>query len=253
MRAVNALGSASISDIHKETGLHKSTILRMLETLIHEEYVIRLPKETQYTVTGKCLLLSSGYSLHSSLARLAEPYLSAFRRYTGWPSDVAIFDHNAMIIAATNREFGTMSLNRQVGARVPILASSLGRAYLAFCPQEEVESLLQRLASSGNPFDSAARNKGKVMRMLRETRKRGYATPDEEYTERVYQNQITGFSAPIFSRETVIGSVNVMYHRASTSPGHAADTLLPALKQLASKISDAVAQDRGVASSPKAA
>src|SRR5438552_4460739 len=102
LKVLNELGDAAIGDLHRATGLHKSTVLRMLETLMHEGYVTRTESGARYVVTGKCLLLSSGYKLDAALLRTAEPLLTAFRRDTGWPSDLALFDQDAMVIASTN-------------------------------------------------------------------------------------------------------------------------------------------------------
>lgn len=245
LATLNRLRKASIGDLHRETGLHKSTILRMLETLIHEGFVVRLSTETQYTVTGKCLLLSSGFEAHAALTRIAEPFLAQFRRAVGWPSDIATPDQDAMMIAVTSREYGTMSLNRQVGARLPLLMSSLGRAYLAFCSQEEIAAVLDRLRMSTNPFDAPAKNRSKIMEMLDETRARGYAVPDPKYVAQVYQNQVNGFSAPLIVDDRVIGAVNIMYHSATMTPEVAEATLLPQLLELAKDIGAAIASEGG--------
>jgi IclR family transcriptional regulator, mhp operon transcriptional activator len=247
LQVLNQLGEATISELHKTTQLHKSTILRMLETLIHEGYITRLESDSRYVPTGKCLLLSSGFRSDKDLVRLAEPHLARFRRACGWPSDVAVFDHNAMMIATTNREFGTMSLNRQAGSRVPILMSSLGRAYLAFCEPEKINRVLDELAKSSDAFDAPAKNKSAILRVLGEIRKRGYATPDPIYADKAYQNQINGFSAPVFAGNEVIASVNVMFHSVSLSVDEAKRTLLPSLLSLAEGISESVSAERDCA------
>jgi IclR family transcriptional regulator, mhp operon transcriptional activator len=243
LQILNQLGEASISELHKTTSLHKSTILRMLETLIHEGYITRLENDSKYVPTGKCLLLSAGFRFDKNLVRLAEPHLARFRRAYGWPSDVAVFDHNAMIIATTNREFGTMSLNRQAGSRVPILMSSLGRAYLAFCEPEKINRVIAELANSSDPFDAPARNKNAALRLLSEIRKKGYATPDPIYADKAYQNKINGFSAPIFSGDEVIAAVNVMFHSTSLSADEARRILLPSLLALADSITESVSAE----------
>lgn len=243
LRVLNELGEAAIGDLHRATGLHKSTVLRMLETLMHEGYVARMESGAGYVVTGKCLLLSAGYKLDAALLRTAEPLLTAFRRNTGWPSDLAVFDQDAMVIASTNREFGTMSLNRQVGARVPMLMSSLGRAYLAFCACDKRDLILERLTRSSNPFDSPAKQTGKTLAMLAETRARGYAQADPAYADQVYKRQISGFSAPVIAAGEVAGAVNIMFYSSALTDAEAQKNLLPGLLALARDIGDAL--DRG--------
>jgi IclR family transcriptional regulator, mhp operon transcriptional activator len=129
LRLINHLEAASVAAIHRSTGYPKATVLRMVETLISAGYVARIYGTTTYAATGKCLLLGSGLRTQASMTAKATPILNAFRRKIGWPSDFALFDGDAMVIAATSREFGVLSLNRRPGARAPLLLSALGRAY----------------------------------------------------------------------------------------------------------------------------
>jgi IclR family mhp operon transcriptional activator len=125
------------TEIHRSSGLPKPTILRMIETLIAAGYVARENDRPAYVATGKCLLLSNGFRVHDRLTAVAAPMLAAFRRKIGWPSDLGIFDGDAMVIAATSRDLGVLVLNRKIGTRTPLLLSALGRAYFAFCDDDE--------------------------------------------------------------------------------------------------------------------
>jgi IclR family transcriptional regulator, mhp operon transcriptional activator len=129
----------------------KPTALRMVETLVDTGYVAHLAGTTKYTPTGKCLLLSNGLNLQTRMTAKAAPILNAFRRKVGWPSDFALFDGDAMVITATNREFGTLSLNRKPGARAPLLLSALGRAYLAFRPEGEQQRIIRSTRPPAHP------------------------------------------------------------------------------------------------------
>lgn len=65
------------------------------------------------------------------LLGLVAPIMASFRTEIGWPSDVAIFGRDAMLVVETSRQAGQMLVNRHPGYRAPILATSLGLAYLA--------------------------------------------------------------------------------------------------------------------------
>jgi hypothetical protein len=45
-------GRATLAEIHRLTGLDKSTILRMLETLEHAGFIVRNDERRSYQVTG---------------------------------------------------------------------------------------------------------------------------------------------------------------------------------------------------------
>jgi IclR family mhp operon transcriptional activator len=134
LRVLNAERRSTVGSLHKATGLNKATIVRMLETLEHEGYVMRDAERTEYLPTGRCLLLSHGYDQHLWIGGVAEPIMHEFRKQIGWPSDIAIFDRDAMIVAQTTREPGSMLFSRRPGFRFPLLSTSMGRAYLAYLP-----------------------------------------------------------------------------------------------------------------------
>ena len=87
LRIINERDHATVTEIHRLSGLPKPTILRMIETLIAAGYVARENDRPAYVATGKCLLLSNGFRIHDRLTAVAAPMLAAFRRKIGWPSD----------------------------------------------------------------------------------------------------------------------------------------------------------------------
>lgn len=245
LRVVNTLQEASIAQISRETGLHKSTVLRMLETLIHQGYVVRQTTGPTYVVTGKCLLLSNGLQRVTRLAQVAVPLMAAFQKSVGWPSDFAVFDHDAMMIAATNREFGVMSFNRKIGTRVPILASSLGRAYLAFCSESEQAAILARLESSDGVWDAPAKDRTGVRKMIDEIRRQGYATTDPHYHATVYESAIWGISVPVMAGGTIIATTNVMFLATAMPLDKGVRSLAAKLLGLAAEIGKAIEGEFG--------
>jgi len=64
LAVVNKGKRVSPKTIYEQTGLHKATIIRMLETLVHEGYVAKTARST-YVPTGRTLLLSQGFNLVS--------------------------------------------------------------------------------------------------------------------------------------------------------------------------------------------
>src|SRR5271168_4127659 len=114
---VNRLKEASVGDIFRETGLNRPTIVRMLETLIHAGFVSRHPTQAVYFPTGRTLDLSSGYKKHEEMAIVAAPILVGLHKELQWPSDVAVFDRDAMVVARTSRGEGFLHFDRRAGYR----------------------------------------------------------------------------------------------------------------------------------------
>lgn len=245
LRVVNLLGEATVADLHRQTGLHRATVVRMLETLEHGGYVARLAGTARYIARGRVLQLSNGYKSHEGVAQVAEPILNEMRARLGWPSDIAIPDGDAMLIALTSRAANHLMLNRKLGTRAPMLGSALGRAYLAHCTDEEREAILTRLRQSADPFDKVAADAKAVDRILRETRKQGYAVPDEAYSRVIYQSVTSGFAVPVHAGGALVGSVNLIFLTSTISRDDALRQLLPSLKQAALKLGEAIGADAG--------
>ena len=155
--AVNRLREASVGDIFRETGLNRPTIVRMLETLIHAGFVTRHPTQPLYVPTGRTLDLSSGYQRHEEMALAAAPVLAALHKQLQWPSDVAVFDHDAMVVARTSRGEGFLHFNRRPGYRAPLLGTSLGMSFLGFCDAKTRKTALAALSASDDPWNAIIR------------------------------------------------------------------------------------------------
>lgn len=246
LAAVNRLNrKASVAEIHRRTGIDKATIVRMLETLAHAGYLVREPDQAIYQVTGKALSLSTAFDRHTVFGTIIAPLMAEFRLAVGWPSDVALFDTDAMLVVQSSREGETFSFNRSPGFRAPMLGTSLGLAYLAFCPPAERAAILARL--SGNTADTApwaklAHDPARVARRLEEVRTRGYATMDESYSRLEYEGRIASIGVPIMTERELFASINVIYLTSALSPQKARESLLVPLTDFARRMGLALAE-----------
>jgi IclR family mhp operon transcriptional activator len=248
LRIINEQDRATVTEIHRLSALPKPTILRMIETLIAAGYVVRENDRPAYVATGKCLLLSNGFRAHDRLTAVAAPMLAAFRRKIGWPSDIGVFDGDAMVIAATSRDLGVLVLNRKIGTRTPLLLSALGRAYFAFCDDAECDRIVERLKRSANPLDQIARSPERVESLRRETRRRGFSVTDKRYLDTAYDGLIWGIGVPIIADGKVAAAMNVMFLRSAMTLESGIAGLVPVLQAAAREIGDAVAlQSVGIA------
>ncbi|RRH68375.1 IclR family transcriptional regulator [Falsigemmobacter faecalis] len=191
----------SVKELHARTGMPKPSLIRILETLIATGYISASGDPLRYRLSPRCLLLSSGVNRVSVLVDRITPLLSRFQSEIRWPSDVAVFDRDAMVIAATTRRPGMLSINRQVGSRVPVATTGVGRAYLAFLPEPQLMESLQTLRElTATPADVNG-----FMDILAQVRVRGYSVSDQEHHPRVRT-----IAAPIFDEGGVVAAINII-------------------------------------------
>ncbi len=238
LRVVNAESRSTVGSLHKSTGLDKATIVRMLETLEHEGYVMRCEEPTVYVPTGRSLLLSQGYDRYLWIGSVAEPLLNDFRKQIQWPSDIAVFDDDAMIVAHTTRQPGSLLFNRRPGFRFPLLGTSMGRVYLAFSGDTERNRIISRLAAIPEPWNDLARNRRRFNKVMADIRATGFALMDEEYSRQVFSGTVWAFGVPVMIGSTVFASMNVMLLRKAMSQEDGLRQFLAPLQQAAAKIAN---------------
>jgi IclR family mhp operon transcriptional activator len=241
LRVVNEQAGSTVRSIHHATGLDQATIVRMLETLEHQGYVARDGERATYAPTGQTLLLSQGFDKLPWIAGVAEPTLSAFRNRIGWPSDIAFFDRDAMVLVQTSRGSGPLSFNRRAGFRAPVLMTSVGLAYLASCPAEERRKIIAALAQIPGPWHKSARAPARLEQALATVRQQGYAVMADAYAEEVYAGSVWALGVPIMHGGMVFAAMNIMMLRNAVSLKDAIRNLLAPLQQAAAEIAAGLA------------
>jgi IclR family mhp operon transcriptional activator len=241
---VNRLKEASVGDIFRETGLNRPTIVRMLETLMHAGFVSRHPTQSVYLPTGRTLDLSSGYQKHEEMAMVAAPILVQLHKELQWPSDAAVFDRDAMVVARTSRGEGVLHFNRRPGYRAPLLGTSLGMAFLAFCNEETRRAAIAALSSSTDPWNAIVRQPDKLKRLLATVRRNGYATMNTAYSDASYNGVASAVGLPILMNGLAVGSLNLMYLRSSIDEAGVIARFVQPLQKGAAAIAQALAAVR---------
>jgi len=241
---VNRLKEASVGDIFRETGLNRPTIVRMLETLMHAGFVSRHPAQPVYLPTGKTLDLSSGYQKHEEMGTVAAPILVSLHKELQWPSDVAVFDRDAMVVARTSRGEGVLHFNRRPGYRAPLLGTSLGMAFLAFSDEETRRAACMALSDSPDPWNAVIRQPEKLKRVLATVRRNGYATMNKAYSDASYSGVASAVGVPILVNGLAVGSLNLMYLRSSIDEAGVIARFVKPLQKGAAAIAQALAAIR---------
>jgi IclR family transcriptional regulator, mhp operon transcriptional activator len=241
LEVINRGKSMSLQGIHQATKLHKATVIRMLETLIDSGYVAKTARSS-YVSTGRTLLLSQGYDVVTRIGEATTPTLTQFRKEIGWPSDIGIHSGDSMIVAQTSREHGPLYFRREAGYRAPILVTSLGLAYLAFCSAEERQRVLIYLATMGEPRNKLARKPGVLEERFAQIRSQGFATMDPSYSAEEYQGAIWGLAVPIRDKERIYASINILMLRSAVTEANGVKQFLKPLQRVARALGGIIGQ-----------
>lgn len=237
LRALNAMpgGIGGVAELARSTGLHRTTVKRLLETLRTEGLVHHKDDGASYALGFEVRRLSEGYVGADWIDRVAAPAMREHLRALSWPSDLATPDSGFMIVRESTHRVSMLSQHRAtIGLRIPMLVSSLGRAWLTWCADEEREATITLLRERSDAIGDMARDSAYVKRVLRETRRRGYAVNRGEWASEASVNAI-GF--PLRIGQHAIGAINLVMQNNAVSEREIATRYVPLLRRLADQIS----------------
>ena len=105
-------GGASTATLAEFSGLHRTTVRRLLETLQEEGYVRRSLSDDSFRLTLKVRQLSEGFRDEHWISALATPLLGELLREVIWPTDLTTLDVDAMVVRETTHRFSRLSFHR---------------------------------------------------------------------------------------------------------------------------------------------
>lgn len=225
---LNQVRSASAQSIAKALKLPLPTVYRIVETLSYGGFVERaaLPDKA-YRLTIGVRRLSGGVTAESLLVSVATPILLRRRLDLKWPSGLATFEHDAMVIRESTDRFSPNSIGlNAVGSRIPMLNTPLGWAYLSFCREGERNEILMHLRKSRDPADSPARDASFVQRMVNSIRADGYAS-----SHALRPDRCGSIALPVLHQDAVVGCIGTVWLTALLSHERAIPRCLPVLQE----------------------
>lgn len=174
-------GGVAISDLAAESGLPLPTIHRLLRTLVTLGYARQLPSR-QYLLGAR--LIHLGDEAQRQLGGLGRPELVTLAAQLGETANLAALDRDAIVYVAQAPSPHAMRMFTEVGRRVALDATGVGKAILASLPDRTIEAIIARTGLAVTTAHSHA-SLGSLMADLHVIRARGYAIDDEEQAEGV--------------------------------------------------------------------
>lgn len=230
LKELNAQRYATVLQLSRAVDLPRSTVYRLLDTLVQEGYVQQLPGDDRYCLKTAVAELSRG--LHSELliAEVAQPVLKDLNHAINWPVLLHSFEGNNLITRQVTRS-KRVATNPRLGQSVPLLLSSPGRlsyASLSDSRQAEVRSML---AGAAGRREKVAHKLEALNRLVAEVRRRGCGFRDGGYVP-----QTCSFAVPITMHEKQEAFITVVFARSVQTLDQAIQNYLPVTRDAAEVI-----------------
>ena len=232
----NARAGLTLAEITRHLGLARSSAHYLLLTLERHGYLQRNRQTGRYMFGLKLFSLANTAMSGLSVREQAVPFLNALREKTRLTVNMAILEHNEVVIIEKVEPPSLFRLATWVGMRLPVHCTSMGKALLAYLPEAELDRLLKPglLHYNENTIVSSKRLK----QHLAQIRRLGYAIDDEEATI-----GLRGIGAPILDLTgRAIASISVAGTTAEITPENLS-SLAEKVKQTAVAISQQIGLD----------
>ena len=177
-------GEVSITALAARTGLHVSTVHRLLSTLLRRGYVRQNPETSRYYAGAKLATLAEGRSRYGEMRQVARPILRAITDATRETANLVVLDDVTAVYIDTVPSPQVVRLFTAIGNRVPLHSTGAGKCLLAALPAEKREAIVERLDLRAYTPHTLV-DRAALRRALDEARERGFAIDDEEYDEGV--------------------------------------------------------------------
>jgi IclR family mhp operon transcriptional activator len=231
---LNHLKGAKVAELAKTTGFSRPAVYRLLNVLESFGYVRQQKSDDCFYLTHLVRRLSDGFGEEDWVQSIASPILQEAVEEITWPVDLITFLNDAMYIRETTRAYSPFTIDWvSVGERLPMLVTSVGRAYLSFCPEPERLEILESLRRSDDQFDKLVHDHKYVQNMLTTTRERGYGIRDDGLH---WKRKTSSIAMPIMNGPRVAATLAITFISSAVTAEEIADRHLGALRSAAHKI-----------------
>jgi DNA-binding IclR family transcriptional regulator len=167
-----------LSEIVEKVGISRPTAYRFLQTLRKYGLVSRDEATGNYRLGAKILVLGAQMNGAVDLRKRALPLMQRLVEKTGLTAHLGVRDDNCIVYIDKVEGREPIRLATGVGWRSQIYSTGLGKAILAYLPQQALDSIVARGLQPCTPKTLVTRDA--LLRELESVRSRGYAVDNEE-------------------------------------------------------------------------
>jgi DNA-binding IclR family transcriptional regulator len=199
-----AQGELGVTELSRTLKLHKNNVFRLLATLETRGYVEQDRETGNYRLGMRTFEVASVFLHHLGFGRQARPALQQLAAETGETVYVAVLDGAAVVCIDMVETAHAVRVVPYLGRRLPAHATALGKAQLAFHPQEDLERLWKQHELAA----LTPRTVTDIGRLLDELAR--VAAQDVAFADEELDAGVRGVAAPVRDyQRRVVGAIGV--------------------------------------------
>lgn len=173
-------GPLTLAALCQRLDLNKSTVHRLLSSLIYVGYVRQDPSDGRYALSFRFLTLSNQILQNIDILEIARPFIRELSRETGETVHFVQLDGlEAVYIYKQESSQNSIRMASKVGSRIPLYCSGIGKAMLADMEDEAIKKIWDS-SSISKLTPHTITDYTAFFERIQEVRQRGYALDDEE-------------------------------------------------------------------------
>ena len=225
----------TLSQVAEAMEMTLPTAYRFLYTLQAIELIEKEPDRKAYRITPKVLKLGYGVFKSSELWNTAHHHLVRASQKYGETFNLAVLEDDQILYIDRVKTQSILSINLEIGSKLPAYCTSMGRVLLAWLPMEEARRRLKRNPREKHTGDTVT-NLNKLEAILAHVRRSGFAVNNGELAP-----ELSSAAAPVFDRQgKAVAALNMAVNAARHDNDYLLKVMVPAVVQCADRISSAM-------------
>lgn len=168
-----------VTELAHEVDLHKSTVHRLLGTLVQRGFVEQDSDTERYKLGLKIIELSNKMLTNMEIRQEARPYLEQLMEYANEVVHLCVLRQGEVVYIDKVECPSTIRMYSQIGRRGPVHCTGVGKAILAYLPEEEVVRILQEKGMPRKTANTITEIDAMLIH-LEEIRTQGYSIDEVE-------------------------------------------------------------------------
>jgi len=171
-----------LTDISKNLNIGFTTVYRMLVTLKCHGYIIQNKKTLKYRLGHKLFILGNKVQNTFDLLNIVVPFMQDLSKKTNEGINFSILEDRETVCLSKIESPETLRTDIKIGTKIPAHCTAVGKAILAFLPEEQFTILYGNENDRLNtPTKNSISSVIELKECLKKIRKNRYAIDKEEY------------------------------------------------------------------------
>ena len=181
-----------VTRLAEQVGLTKSTVHRLLSTLVSMNYVVKDEETDKYKLGLQILYLSRNLLNNNDVITVAKPYLEKLSLEVNETVHLCIENLGEIVYIDKIDSNQTVRMFSRIGSRAPMYCTAVGKVLLSGMDQEKFEAILSKIEFIAKT-PTTITTKEQLLDEIHKIKKVGYALDNAENEE-----SLRCIAAPIY-------------------------------------------------------